>query len=361
MRVKKIKREKLKRYWQKKWRVIALAFLLCIGGGHLLIQSKMHEFQSEVSAKTTEQKLVIPGGMPIGIYLETNGIMVLGTDQIQDMNGEMKEPFRHKLKAGDYITEINSREVHNKEEFIDKIKKLNEDDVDLEVVRNGEKIHVDAKAVNVKNNEYKLGIWVRDNTQGLGTITYLDEKSRFGALGHGIHDIDTSELLNISNGKVYMTSIHDIKKGISGTPGGLEGVIIYNHYNVLGEIDRNTECGVFGKIERIDYLFSDQQPVPVGKKEEIKKGKAKIRCAVEGTVKEYEIEITEINPYAKEVNKGITLKITDPDLLEITGGIVQGMSGSPIIQNGKIIGAVTHVFVNNPKKGYGIFIEEMLQ
>ena len=210
-------------------------------------------------------------------------------------------------------------------------------------------------------DKYMLGIWVRDNAQGLGTVTYLDVNSRFGALGHGIHDVDTNELLDISEGTLYVTSIKDIQKGEDGIPGGLEGIIVYNNYNILGTITDNTEAGIFGKIDRIDALFTDQTPVSTLAKEEIKEGPAVIRCAVEGKVKEYDIEITGVDIRTEEVNKGIVLEVTDEELLKVTGGIVQGMSGSPILQDGKLVGAVTHVFVNNPTIGYGIFIENMLK
>ena len=209
--------------------------------------------------------------------------------------------------------------------------------------------------------EYKLGIWVRDNAQGLGTVTFLNGDSRFGALGHGIHDMDTGKLLAISRGTLYSTSIKDIQKGADGTPGGMEGIIIYNNYNVLGTIEQNTEEGIYGEIGRIDTLFSDQAPVETAAKEEIREGAATIRCAVEGEVKEYDIEITKIDTHAKEANKGLEIRVTDQDLLSVTGGIVQGMSGSPILQDGKLVGAVTHVFVSDPARGYGIFIENMLK
>ena len=192
-------------------------------------------------------------------------------------------------------------------------------------------------------------------------MTFLNADSSFGALGHGIHDVDTSELLDISDGTLYLTSIKDIKRGENGTPGGMEGIIVYNHYNVLGTITKNTEVGIFGTVDRIDTLFSEQEPIETAVKEEIEAGPAVIRCAVSGEIKEYEIQITGIDFYASEVNKGLTVEVTDKELLAETGGIVQGMSGSPIIQNGKLIGAITHVFVNDPTKGYGIFIENMLK
>ena len=159
---------------------------------------------------------------------------------------------------------------------------------------------------------------------------------------------------------MYTTSIKDIQKGQSGMPGGMEGVIIYNNYNVLGKIQENTEAGIFGTIERIDTLFSDQTPVEAAAKEEIEEGPAVIRCAAEGKVKDYEVKITKVDLNSDAINKGIVLEVTDKELLKVTGGIVQGMSGSPILQNGKLVGAVTHVFVNNPMKGYGIFVETML-
>lgn len=172
--------------------------------------------------------------------------------------------------------------------------------------------------------------------------------------------MDTNELLEINDGTLYTTSIKDIQKGENGVPGGMEGIIIYNNYNVLGSIEKNTESGIFGRIERIDALFSDQTPIEVGNKEDIEEGDAVIRCSVDGKVKDYDIRITKIDKNAKEVNKGIVIEVTDSELLKLTGGIVQGMSGSPIIQNNKLIGAVTHVFVQDSTKGYGIFIENML-
>ena len=148
--------------------------------------------------------------------------------------------------------------------------------------------------------------------------------------------------------------------GENGVPGGMEGIIIYNNYNVLGSIEKNTESGIFGRIERIDALFSDQTPIEVGNKDDIEEGDAVIRCSVDGKVKDYDIRITKIDKNTKEVNKGIVIEVTDSELLKLTGGIVQGMSGSPIIQNNKLIGAVTHVFVQDSTIGYGIFIVNML-
>ena len=217
-----------------------------------------------------------------------------------------------------------------------------------------------AKAVQSKDGNYKLGIWVRDSIQGLGTVTYITADNQFGALGHGIHDSDIETLLEIEEGRVYNTEILRIQKGKKGTPGGMEGMIIYNRSNILGEINKNADNGIYGTIKNIDSLVDEKRTVPVCVKSEVKKGDAVIRCCVDGKVKEYDIEILKINRFVLEANKGMVIKITDDDLIRQTGGIVQGMSGSPILQNGKIVGAVTHVFVNDPTKGSGIFIEDML-
>lgn len=350
----------MRRYWYRRILIMIVTFTVAVGGSYYLIESQHSRIRREVSASPASGTMVIPGGMPIGIYLETEGVMVLGTDAITDMEGMACEPAEHLVKAGDYILALNDQEIHSKSELVAAVKELDSEDVVLKVRREDRNINIKMKSVRCSADEYKLGIWVRDNAQGLGTITFLNADSQFGALGHGIHDVDTNTLLDIHDGTVYETSIKDIQKGESGTPGGMEGIIVYNNYNILGSIDKNTDCGIFGTIDRIDALFTDQTPIETASADEIEEGPATIRCAVEGEVKEYEIRVTKVDRSTNEVNKGIVLEVTDEELLEVTGGIVQGMSGSPIIQNGKMIGAVTHVFVQDATKGYGIFIENML-
>ena len=351
----------MKKRWYRRFLVIVLLFGIFVGGG-LSIQSVNRLYlKEEVSSQTVSNDLLIPGGMPIGIYMETDGVMVLGTETIEGADGLQYEPAKHLVKEGDYIVGVNEQPVSNKKELLEIVKHLTKEEVILKVRRSKEVIEVKVRPVKVTEKEYKLGIWIRDNAQGLGTITFLTGNSEFGALGHGIHDVDTNELLDITNGTLYETSIKDIQKGKSGNPGGMEGIIVYNRYNVLGKISKNTESGIYGTVDKIGSLFSEQTPMEIGKKEEIQTGEAMIRCAVDGAVKDYEVKITKIDLFCKEINKGIVLEVTDPELLELTGGIVQGMSGSPIIQNGKIVGAVTHVFVQDATKGYGIFIENMLK
>ena len=347
--------------WYRRMLIILLVFAVTVGGSYCFLQIKREELKKEVSAGTGSENLLIPGGMPIGIYMETDGVMVLGTDEIKSSDGSSTSPAKHLVKDGDYIVGIDEEEVENKQELIEVMQNMSKKTVILHLRRKMEYIDVKIHPAKDEEGKYKLGIWVRDNMQGLGTITFLNANSEFGALGHGIHDVDTSELLEISEGTLYETSIQNIKKGQNGSPGGMEGIIVYNHYNVLGSITSNTETGIYGKIDRVDKVFKKQEAYPAGSKEEIKTGKAYIRCAVSGEVKDYEIQITKIDLHPGEVNKGIEIRVTDEELLRITGGIVQGMSGSPILQNGKIVGAVTHVFVQDSTKGYGIFIENMLE
>ena len=347
--------------WYRRMLIILLVFAVTVGGSYCFLQIKREELKKEVSAGTGSENLLIPGGMPIGIYMETDGVMVLGTDEIKSSDGSSTSPAKHLVKDGDYIVGIDEEEVENKQELIEVMQNMSKKTVILHLRRKMEYIDVKIHPAKDEEGKYKLGIWVRDNVQGLGTITFLNANSEFGALGHGIHDVDTSELLEISEGTLYETSIQNIKKGQNGSPGGMEGIIVYNHYNVLGSITSNTETGIYGKIDRVDKVFKKQEAYPAGSKEEIKTGKAYIRCAVSGEVKDYEIQITKIDLHPGEVNKVIEIRVTDEELLRITGGIVQGMSGSPILQDGKIVGAVTHVFVQDSTKGYGIFIENMLE
>jgi len=320
------------------------------------------EFKNaQVSTENIANDMVVPGGMPIGIYMKTDGILVLGTDYIEGFDGQLYNPSQNLVKAGDYIIGINGDEVASKKELISKLEKIDSGDVVLQLRRKEECIDVKINPAISQDNSYKIGIWVKDSIQGLGTVTYLTKDKRFGALGHGIHDTDTDELLDMGEGRVYKTAILRIEKGKKGSPGGMEGMIIYNRYNLLGEITKNTNIGVYGIIYELDSLAENQAAIPVCRKEDVREGKAIIRCAVTGKVEEYEIEIEKINRFVREENKGMVIRITDERLLEITGGIVQGMSGSPIIQNGKLVGAVTHVLVNDPTRGYGIFIENMLE
>lgn len=319
-----------------------------------------NEENQNVAAEINGSALVYPCGFPIGVYLETDGVMVIGTGTIVGMDGVTYEPSLSKIQSGDYIVKINEIDVSSKNQLIFLINKYGSSDIILTVRRNDKLIDIKISPIKVTDQEYKLGLWVRDDSQGIGTMTYITSKNDFGALGHGISDVDTGELLNAAGGTLYGANIWGIKKGESGKPGGLYGVISYEDKNILGEITNNTSIGIYGSIEIEEVIDKfDLKPMEVATKEEITVGRAYVRTSVSGKIKDYEIYIDSVDLEC-ESNKGMVIQITDRELLELTNGIVQGMSGSPIIQNGKLIGAVTHVFVKDSTKGYGIFIENML-
>lgn len=313
----------------------------------------------QVNIHVVEEMKVIPAGVPIGIYLKTSGVMVIGTGEVKGMDGMSYEPAYNLVKSGDYIEKVNGKTVYNKRDLIELVNESEEQAV-LTLRRDGKELNVKVKCVKTAGNEQKLGIWVRDNTQGIGTITYVTEEGYFGALGHGINDVDTGGLMELENGSLYATDIVSVIKGSDGHPGALEGVIYYNNNAKQGTIMKNSDCGIFGMVNEKLWQKISGKAVPVCLKQEIKTGEAVIRCTVNGETEDYQVEIEEVRLNTQEVNKGLVLRVTDQELLDVTGGIVQGMSGSPILQDGKIVGAVTHVFVNDASKGYGIFIENML-
>ena len=350
----------MKKWWYRRVLLMILVISMVSGTGLTMTQLTAEAERSRVSGSTSDAGKVIPGGMPIGIYMEMDGILVLDTEEIKGVDGNPYEPAKNLVRSGDYITAMNGENVEDKKELIRAVNELEDAEVILGLRRNGEQIEIKMKSVEVQTGQYKLGIWVKDNIQGLGTVTYVTENGAFGALGHGIHDTDTDKLIEIDEGAVYQTKIVGIQKGVKGEPGGLEGIIAYSKYNCIGEITDNTENGIYGTIDEKETLLENQEAMEVCKKKDIKLGKATIRCTINGKVEEYEIKIKNVDYYTANVNKGIMIEITDEKLIALTGGIVQGMSGSPILQNGKIVGAVTHVLVNDPTKGYGIFIEDML-
>ncbi len=314
----------------------------------------------EVSVRVVERKRVIPGGIPIGIYLETEGVYVVGTSEVEAEDGLSYEPAYQIVQTGDYILAINGRKIHDKDELIACVQANRCDIMILKLLRGSEVIQVRLNAVRTKEEDYKLGIWVKDDIQGIGTLTFITDDQRFGALGHGITDTDTGELLETSGGSLYDTNILEIIKGEKGTPGEISGMITYSDRHVRGTIQKNTSAGIFGFVDQKTRRELDREPLEVAFKQEIRRGQAYIRSSVSGELKSYGIQIQEIRLNEDDVNKGMVFQVTDPELLELTGGVIQGMSGSPILQDGKLIGAVTHVFVNDPTRGYGIFAETMI-
>lgn len=314
----------------------------------------------EVNIQVIDNMSVIPAGIPVGIYVKTQGVLVVDVGEFNGPDGISCAPSKNILRAGDYIMTVNGNTVESKASFMESIRRSGGMETILEVKRGEEVITQKVQPMLHENGDYKIGIWIRDNAQGVGTLTYIDAEGRFGALGHGINDIDTSTLMKLENGSLYATEIVGVRKGANGAPGELTGIIDYDPNNQMGSILSNTGRGIFG-VGNAQLIQSIQaEPAPIALKQEVALGKAEIICSILGEPKKYEVEITELHLEKDDINRGIILKITDPELLELTGGIVQGMSGSPILQNGKIIGAVTHVLVRDSTCGYGIFIENML-
>lgn len=315
----------------------------------------------DIQVDVVDTRYAVPCGAPVGIYLKSKGIMVIGTGILTDSNGDRIEPAYGVLKSGDYIEALNGEPLKNKEALITKVNALGEESAVLTVRRDGGLVDVNMNAVATEDGDYKLGAWVRDDTQGIGTMTYVDANGSFGALGHGISDSDTGMLVEIEDGSLYETEIMAIEQGTTGKPGVMAGVIYYGPGSQLGSITKNTDEGIFGTVNDQYRQTLQGEPIQIGYRQDVTKGPAILRSCVSGEVKDYEIEIQRVDYNPSQKNKGLVIRVTDQELLKITGGIVQGMSGSPIIQNGKLVGAVTHVFVQDSTRGYGIFIESMLE
>ena len=315
----------------------------------------------EISVNVEDACYAVPCGMPVGIYLKSRGVMVIGTGKVTDENGSEAEPAYGILQSGDYIEAINGEPLSDKEALITSLNRMGESEALLRVRRGGRELELSVDTVKTADGSRKLGAWVRDDTQGIGTMTYLQPDGGFGALGHGISDSDTGRVVEIENGALYETEILGIEKGSAGNPGVMAGVIYYGPGSRLGSVAQNTDCGIFGTAGQAFCDAVGQQTMEVGHRQDVKRGKAWIRSCVSGEACDYEIEIQRVDYSPAKENKSLVFQVTDERLLRLTGGIVQGMSGSPILQNGKLVGAVTHVFVQDSTRGYGIFVEDMLK
>lgn len=309
-------------------------------------------------------KKVVACGNTIGVKLKTNGVLVIGVSDVETLDGSNILPVKDAgIRAGDLLIEVNKRKLDNIEDLVKEIEKSNGEKVVLKYKRGDILFEAEVKAVKAKDdNKFHIGLWVRDSTAGIGTLTFYDPETKlFGALGHGITDIDTGSLMPVETGEILQSNILAIKKGKQGNPGELKGVFIEDKNN-LGTISSNCEYGIYGKLN--DNMLGNfpSKQYTIALRNQIKEGAASILANIDGTkVEEFSVAVQKVSRQNQTGSKGIIIKITDKRLLEETGGIVQGMSGSPIIQNDKIIGAVTHVLVNDPTKGYGIFIENMIK
>ena len=320
-------------------------------------------FIKDIDVSVLPRTTVIPVGNIAGLKLYTSGVLVVGMSEIEGEDSKTYKPYENTgIEEGDTIIKINDKEINTTEELIQKINMSKGEKVEIEYIHDEQTKECSITPVKTSEEEYKLGLWVRDSAAGVGTVSFYEPDTHiFGALGHGITDIDTGDLLNIAEGEFVTAKILDIKKGEDGNPGKIQGTV--EEQETIGEISKNTEFGIYGKIKDISSLNIDtSKEMEVALRDEIQLGKATILCSLDNqTVGEYEIEITKINKENNYNNKSMEIKVTDEKLIEKTGGIIQGMSGSPIIQNGKFVGAITHVLVNSSTEGYAIFGDLMLK
>ncbi|HHV96655.1 MAG TPA: SpoIVB peptidase [Clostridiaceae bacterium] len=310
-----------------------------------------------------KEKIVVCGNT-IGVKLKLDGILVVGIGEVETVDGKSVIPVKDTgIQPGDFIVQANNKDINSISELIEAIHESGKNGMHLRY-RSGD-VYKDVHVYPVKSiddNKYHIGLWVRDNTAGIGTLTFYDPQTlNFGALGHGITDIDTGILLPIKGGEIIESSILEIKKGEDGIPGEIKG--IFNEFkDNLGVVHVNSSLGIYGTLHPHVLNELPGRYYPIAVKTEVKEGPASILANIkDDEVVEYSIEIQKVSLKPENGSKGMVIKITDEKLLNETGGIVQGMSGSPIIQNGKIVGAVTHVLINDPTRGYGIFIENMIK
>ena len=303
------------------------------------------------------------GGNSVGVRVSTEGVLAVGYSDITTGSGEVESPAQNGgIQIGDRLISVNGNKIKNSKDLSKKINESKSENVEILLERNGEEITKNIKLSKNGDGDYKIGLWVRDSTAGVGTLTFYDKESgKYGAIGHPITDSETEKILSIKNGDLLNSSIISIKKGVKGNPGELRG-IFSSDKKPIGNVTGNTQCGIFGSMNTENLKNINNKTYKVGWRDEIQPGPAQIITTIdEEGPKLYDIEIMKLAKQDSISTKSMVIKITDERLLEKTGGVVQGMSGSPIIQNDKIIGAVTHVLVNKPEVGYGIYIEWMLK
>ncbi|MDP4144811.1 MAG: SpoIVB peptidase [Bacillota bacterium] len=317
-----------------------------------------------VSLQSVPEITVYPGGQPIGIKLNTKGVLVVALSDIKTGNAKVSSPaVEAGVQIGDNILKVNNSDVISSEDLANKVNHAKNSRITLTIERDGEILKKSLVPVRSStDSNYKIGLWVRDSTAGVGTLTFYDGKTKkFAALGHPITDVDTGSMLRVSKGNIINSSIISIRKGTKGNPGEVRGIFV-NEETPMGTIMKNTQCGVYGISNKSLANKSFNKPLKIALRNEIKEGPAQILTTIDGEEPSlYSINIDKLLSQDSPGPKSMVIRVTDPKLLEKTGGIVQGMSGSPIIQNGKLVGAVTHVLINRPDVGYGIYIEWMLK
>ena len=332
-----------------------------IGSNKVKLQLFNNIAVKNINVSVIPSTTVIPIGKAIGMKLYTKGVLVVGMSEIENINNEKEKPYENSgIEEGDSIIEINNEKVNTTDELIKQVNNSNGQEVNIKYLKKDEILETSIKPVKTKQ-DYKLGLWVRDAAAGIGTLTFYEPATNmFMSLGHGIVDIDTEKIVDISSGELVTANILSIVKGEKNKPGEIKGTI--TNGRTIGNIYKNTSMGVYGNVKNRQFVSSSNKEMPVATRAEIKVGKANIICQLDQEEpKKYEIEIEKIYSNNNSDNKSMLIKITDEKLINKTGGIIQGMSGAPIIQEGKFVGAVTNVLVKDPTKGYAIFADLLIK
>ncbi len=318
----------------------------------------------QVNVDVIPEYKVYPGGQSIGVKLNTLGVLVVGHHQVDTVEGKQSPGEIAGIQVGDIITKINGESIEQMSDVAPFVQEAGKTGNALDIVITRDKETIETKLIPLKDKQdssFRIGLYIRDSAAGIGTMTFYDPLTmKYGALGHVISDMDTKKPIVVQDGQIVRSTVTSIEKGSNGVPG--EKLARFSSdRSSIGNITRNSPFGIFGTLHKdIENGIMDQA-LPIALSHEVKEGPAKILTVVnDDKVEEFDVEVISSIPQKFPATKGMVIKITDPVLLEKTGGIVQGMSGSPIIQNGKVIGAVTHVFVNDPTSGYGVHIEWML-
>ena len=324
-----------------------------------LLNKKIKDVKVDILPKTK----VIPIGSVAGVKLYTSGVLVVGMSEIEGIDQKIYKPYeRTEIKEGDTIIAVNDVQINSTDELITQVNNSNGNSIKLQYIHDEETQECSIKPIKTSKREYKLGLWVRDSAAGIGTVTFYDSNTgSFAALGHGLLDIDTEQLIHLSSGEFVTTNILNVDKGEKGNPGRIQGTL-ENQKNI-GIITQNTSFGIYGEVTNPSSLqINKSNEMEVALRDEIKTGQAEVWCSLQnGKIEKFNIEIEKIYKDNNYDNKSMKVKVTDQRLIDKTGGIIQGMSGSPIIQNGKFIGALTHVLVNEPLEGYAVFGDIMIK
>ncbi len=319
---------------------------------------------SKITIDVLPEVRLVPGGHSIGVKLYSQGVNVVGYYYFETVSGSRSPAREAGVRTGDTILSVNGTPVSSINKMVELLAEAADNRVTLLIERDGREMEISIQPLYSKNDrDYRIGIYIRDSAAGVGTLSFYDPESlRYGALGHVIIDADTNKPVNLCDGTIVKARIIDIKSARKGQPGEKSGVFL-DSKNFSGTIDKNSPFGIFGKLKEIHPVLSPYpEPLPMALAGQVKTGPAEMLTVIDGeTIRSFKVEITRINPQQRPSDKGMVVQIVDEELLELTGGIIQGMSGSPLIQNGRLIGAITHVFINDPTQGYAIFMEWMYQ